>query len=198
MSSPQETKERNIDLSNITGPVCVKVGDLEINIDADGNTTIASADIAQRLLPRKACKIGEKLPDGWVVMGISPDTGTVFSAEPSSSALQRHQTWHAGEEHAKQLEKEGHKNARQPSLRELRTIFEDVVRAGRNTNAQLLVGSRKRSTYWSNASHWEGMDFSALRNIDAEGAGQESWVKQSEAQAYVRCIRDEPSLKISM
>lgn len=149
----------------------------------------APASVAQG---DQQCAIGSALPDGWVVMGISPDTGQVFSAEPADEVLRGNHTWHQGEGLAKLLRTVGHENARQPSRGELSVIYNNIIKAGRNACAQ----------FNTNDIYWSGVGVRA----DAEGDlawcldlndGRGNFQKECHrAVGRVRCVRDEPHLKL--
>ena len=83
-----------------------------------------------------AYQVGDVLPDGWIVGPVSPRTGQPIAIEPVSGSLDGCQTWHKGEMHALLLRKEGHLRARQPDNGELRAIYNSIVIANRNVNAQ--------------------------------------------------------------
>lgn len=146
------------------------------------------------------CSIGDQLPDGWVIAGISPDTGTVFSVEPEDQGLMGYHTWHAGVEHVETLRSEGHrsKDARLPSRKELNVIYNEIVEAGRNNNAKMNVNDHSPyGKYWSSKS-------AAARSPDEE---EQAWlqyfsdgnrvadVKENEC-ARVRCVRSEPNITL--
>lgn len=141
-----------------------------------------------------AHEIGAKLSDGWIVMGVSPDTGDVFSAEPVLHVLKGYQSWHSGENRAHKLRKAGHDNARQPSPGELSAIYNHVIKAHRNHHADFNTSTcTPYGVYWG--------------AIQKPGAANDAWVQYMDdgrsnfgitrfSNARVRCVRDEPALKI--
>ena len=153
-------------------------------------------ETTQSSVDAKAYSIGDTLPDGWVVGGTSPTTGKIFSVEPVAGALDRYQTWHTGEDRAKTLLAEGHENARQPDMAELNVLYNDVVRADRNQNAQLNTrGSSPFGIYWSSEAHPANPDIARVQYF-GDGCCRGASYKDN-AIARVRCVRDEPGLTLA-
>jgi hypothetical protein len=137
-------------------------------------------------------EIGDVLPDGWVVGPVSSDTGKPIAIEPASTALDGYKTWHQGEEHAARLRGQGNANARQPSEGELSAIYNDVMKAGRNGNAKLSTsGSNPYGEYWASTTHPDLRDGARVQSF---GDGLRRWNYKDDADARVRCVRDEPGL----
>lgn len=145
----------------------------------------------------KAYYIGNVLPDGWVIGPRSPKTGVVMAIEPVSGALDGYQTWYDAEYHAKELREQGHANARQPSADEdndeLNAIYNEIVKAGRNGNAKLST-SEYSSRYWSSTTSPGGWVYARLQCLC--GGGRVGYTK-GYRHAGVRCVRDEPGIKLA-
>jgi len=176
------------------------LGDVDVTVVTSGHGQITKhAPVEEQdnlqTVTKEAYNIGDVLPDGWVVMGLSKDTGMPFSCEPAESALDGYQTWHTGEGHAVKLRDAGNQNARQPSDKELNTIWEDVVKAGRNDNAKLNTnGSAPYGKYWSSTPDPTNSDGARVQYL---GDGSRYWVYKVYRNARVRVVRDEPSLKLA-
>lgn len=104
----------------------------------------------------QAYRIGNPLPDGWIVGAVSSATGKPIAIEPLSSALQGYQTWDTGQTHAKKLKKSGHKNARLPDDDELGDFFDHTMlnrSAMEKIHQDLLQKTKEflihKSTTWS-------------------------------------------------
>lgn len=134
--------------------------------------------------------IGDELPDGWVVVGVSPDTKSVFSIEPYYNVSPDLQTWHTGENHAANLRNGGHNNARLPTQGELSHIYQNVVKPDRNHNARLSAGD-----YWSCAHRNTGHALLAQR-VDLFRKAWQTEADCNAKNARIRCVRDEPSVKV--
>jgi hypothetical protein len=148
---------------------------------------------------KRAYNIGDVLPDDWVVGPRSPKTGIVMAIEPVSTALDGYKTWHQGEDHAAELRGQGHANARQPSADdnndELNAIYNDVVKAGRNSNAKLNTsGSDPCGKYCSGTTEPGQRDSIRIQYFD-DGTKYLSF--KVDALARVRCVRDEPGLTLA-
>ncbi len=159
-------------------------------------------------------RIGELLPDGWIVGPASPRTGIVMLIESPSTVIKLAYKWHRklsdeyfswllGEKHAEELRQQGHANARQPSVRELYAIYNDVVIAGRNSHAQYSTGRGSRvyirgdyswGKYWSGELE-RGGERAIHMNFGAS-AQQASDSKDDHLRAYVRCVRDAPGIRL--
>lgn len=148
---------------------------------------------------KRAYNVGDVLPDGWVVGPRSPQTGIVMAIEPVSGALEGYKTWYQGEDHAKELREKGNANARQPGADnnndELNSIFNEVVKAGRNQKAQFNAsGSDPYGRYWSGTSHPVYRDYARMQYF---GDGIRGGYFKVYAYARVRCVRDEPGLMVA-
>lgn len=176
------------------------LGDVDVTVIASfGSRIMKRASVAEQdntqTVTKEAYNIGDVLPDGWVVMGLSKDTGMPFSCEPEEGALDGYQTWYTGEDHAVKLRDAGNQNARQPTDEELNTIWKDVVKAGRNDNAKLNTdGSRPHGRYWSSTSDPHDSDFARIQYL---GAGPRDCHDKAGWDARVRVVRDEPGLKLA-
>lgn len=143
---------------------------------------------------KQAYNIGDVLPDGWIV-GPVGDMGIVMSIEPVSGALDGYKTWHQGEKHAAELRGQGNANARQPSANELNALYNNVVKAGHNGNAQFNTGSsHPYGLYWSSTPSPDYRDDARIQYL---GVGNRYWHYKGNVSARVRCVRDEPGLTLA-
>ncbi len=93
------------------------------------------------------------------------------------------------------LRGEGHANARQPSEGELNAIYNDVVKAARNGNANLDTSDhRPYGGYWSSTPFRFHPDGARVQYF---GDGYTYWDFKDHANALVRCVRDEPGLTLA-
>jgi len=160
------------------------------------------------------CNIDEELPDGWVVSGVSPNTGMVMSSEPVEQALRGPQTWHDAMKHAADLCRDENRGARVPSCAELTVMYNNHVKIGKNEKAKLDFSS----VLWSSSSagvKWKKMygtssgssfynetpEAIAVAFEKSSGEVKEHSLHKGNAgcedkHAIARCVRDEPCLTL--
>ena len=167
----------------------------EVKIKGAHGQIAVKANAAIKVDEEKSYNVGDSLPDGWIVGPISPDTGKPVALEPVSSAIEGFRTWHQGEEHARFLLSEGNTGARQPSEEELSAIYNKIIKAGRNHNAKLKVRDTPLcGSFWSGTT-CEDEQLAAQAQDLVKGIRY--WIYKGRPDAYVRCIRDEPGLKLA-
>jgi hypothetical protein len=90
-------------------------------------------------------KVGDKMPDGTVYAGISPDTGKAMYTTPrgAGSAL----TWKRALAFAARLDAHGHQDWRVPTQGELNVLFQNRAAIGGFDTP----GSNPAGWYWSSS-----------------------------------------------
>jgi hypothetical protein len=88
-------------------------------------------------------KVGDKMPDGTVLAGISPDTNKPMYATPADASLTM--TFNEAQEYASKLAAHGHKDWRVPTKAELNVLFNNRVAIG----GLEISGSNPAGWYWS-------------------------------------------------
>jgi hypothetical protein len=86
---------------------------------------------------------GDKMPDGTVFAGISPDTNKPMYATPADASLTM--TFNDAQEYAAKLDAHGHKDWRVPTKAELNVLFNNRAAIGRFD----ISGSHPAGWYWS-------------------------------------------------
>ena len=86
---------------------------------------------------------GDKMPDGTVFAGISPDTNKPMYATPADASLTM--TFNDAQEYAAKLDAHGHKDWRVPTKAELNVLFNNRAAIGGFN----LAGSNPAGWYWS-------------------------------------------------
>jgi hypothetical protein len=92
-----------------------------------------------------APRVGDKMPDGTVFAGTSPDTGVAMYATPADAPLTY--TFYQAMEYAAKLDAHGHRDWRVPTLGELEVLFQN--RAGISGFNE--TGLNPESWYWSSS-----------------------------------------------
>jgi hypothetical protein len=104
-------------------------------------------------------KVGDKMPDGTVLAGISPDTNKPMYATPADASLTM--TFNEAQEYAAKLDAHGHQDWRLPTKAELNVLFNNRAAIGGFN----VVGSYPAGWYWS-ASPLNDLGASCRRLID--------------------------------
>ena len=86
---------------------------------------------------------GDKMPDGTIYAGFSPDTGRAMFATPADAPLTM--TFNAAQEYAANLDAHGHKDWQVPTKAELNVLFNNRAAIGGFD----LNGSFPAGWYWS-------------------------------------------------
>jgi hypothetical protein len=127
-------------------------------------------------------EIGDKMPDGTVLAGISPDTNKPMYAASADASLRM--TFNDAQQYFAQLNAHGHKDWRIPTKAELNVLFENREK-GALKGTFNSTASDDASYYWSAAL----------------GKGSRAWIQQfSDGHHYydnfewygkcsVRCVR---------
>jgi Protein of unknown function (DUF1566) len=124
-------------------------------------------------------KVGDKMPDGTIYAGVSPDTGKAMYAMPQDGSLLM--TFNAAAEHVAKLDAYGHHDWRMPTSAELNVLFNNRAAIGGFT----LTDSNPTGWCWSAS----GFEFNkslmwAQRLSDGfQGA------RYKDEYSTVRCVR---------
>jgi hypothetical protein len=93
--------------------------------------------------PPAAPKVGDKMPDGTIYAGISPDTGKSMYAAPRDVSLMMQ--FNQARDYAARLDAHGHKDWRIPTKAELNVLFNNRAAIGGFD----ISGSYPAGWYWS-------------------------------------------------
>jgi hypothetical protein len=164
--------------------VAVRGYGVKVEIDPDGNVTVYSHRSVKMLPPEaaantstEALKIGAKMPDGSVYVGVSPDTGKKMYATPKDGSLTC--TFNEAGEYAAKLEAHGHKDWRVPSKAELDVLFQHRAAIGGFDT----TGSDPAGWYWSSSRYDY---YSAWAQRFSDGSQDLNF---SNGQSALRCVR---------
>ena len=92
-------------------------------------------------------EIGERMPDGTVYAGISPDTGKAMYATAADAPLTF--TFNQTQKYAANLDANGHKDWRVPTRAELNVLYENRAAIGGFND----TGSTPAGWYWSSSQY---------------------------------------------
>ena len=101
----------------------------------------------------KRAQIGDKMADGTIYAGFSPDTGKNMYAMPADAP--RGMTFKQAKAYAAALDAHGHKDWRVPSVAELQALFDNRSAIGGFNETGLLFAGY----YWSGSPYTEPNQF---------------------------------------
>jgi hypothetical protein len=90
---------------------------------------------------------GDKMSDGTIYVGTSPDTGKAMYTTPTDAP--KIYTYNQAQNYASSLEAHGHRDWRIPTKAELRLLFDKRLEIGGFD----LTGSKSTGWYWSSTIH---------------------------------------------
>jgi hypothetical protein len=112
--------------------------ELDVSFHRKAHTESAASGAA-------APKPGDRMEDGTLYAGISPDTGKPMYATPADAPLTY--TFNQAKDYAAKLDAHGHKDWRVPSKSELNVLFQDRAAIGGFNE----TGSDPAGWYWSSS-----------------------------------------------
>jgi hypothetical protein len=149
-------------LSGIKIPVAVSYEDLEQKIYTPSFRTVGpvldlrdvTGEVAKPKIPANTnqcaasnqssgASVGDKMPDGTVFAGISPDTNKPMYATPADASLTM--KFNEAQEYATKLDAHGHRDWRVPTKSELNVLFNNRAAIGGFD----VSGSGPAGWYWS-------------------------------------------------
>jgi hypothetical protein len=185
-------RTREILLGDDFGDVAVKVNGVRVEVHTDGSIlayTNKSVDAYTNgpvqvhpaanddLKAQAAPRVGDKMPDGSVYAGISPDTGKPMYTTPASAPLTM--KWKQAMDYAAKLDGHGHQDWRVPTKSELNVLFNNRAAIGGFD----ISGSNPAGWYWSSS---QGSNYGAWDQRSSDG-GQLNDGK--DVDSSLRCVR---------
>ena len=134
-------------------------------------------------------EIGDKMPDGTIYAGISPDTHKPMYATPADAPLRMH--FNQAQDYADNIDFLGHQDWRVPTRGELNVLFDNRAAIG----GFRLIGSDPAGLYWSssqdNGSRWQPYDYEDWnKSIQRFSDGyQASFIFPDRHRLSLRCVR---------
>lgn len=188
-------KAREISLGEEFGDVAVKVNGVRVEVHTDGsilaytkngrvdaytNGIVQVHPVANddgKLKVTRAPQVGDKMDDGTVLAGISPDTNKPMYATPADAPLTY--TFNQARKYAANLDANGHKDWRTPTAGELKVLFKNRAAIGGFNE----IGSFPAGWYWSSSQN---------RDLNAWGQrfsdGDQDYYGKNHASS-LRCVR---------
>jgi hypothetical protein len=114
--------------------------------------------ISSEDFPAKSVSVGEKMKDGTIYAGISPDTGKPMYVTPADAPLTY--TFNQAQKYAAKLEAHGHKDWRAPTTEELNVLFENQAAIGgfkvTVIDGVIVASDDEAEWYWSSTRDGTG------------------------------------------
>ena len=160
-------KAKEISLGSDFGDVAVTVNGVRVEVHTDGSIlayTNRSVDAYTNgpvqvhpaanddAKAKAAPQVGDKMPDGSVYAGISPDTGKAMYATPADAPLTY--TFNAAQKYAAKLDVHGRQDWRVPTKGELNVLFQNRAAIGGFD----ISGSDPAGWYGSSSQHNYGLN----------------------------------------
>jgi hypothetical protein len=184
-------KTKEISLGDGFGDVALKVNGATIQVHADGsiqaytsgnvdaytNGSVKLHPAANDSSATAEPKTGDKMPDGTIYAGVSPNTGRAMYATALDASLTM--TFNEAKEYASKLDAHGHQDWRVPTKGELNVLFNNRAAIGGFNE----TGSDPAGWYWSASQNGT---WSAWAQRFSDG-GQDNSPK--DIRSSVRCVR---------
>jgi len=144
--SGYQGKAKEISLGEDFGDVAVKVNGVRVEVTMDGNVKISLvANDDDKAAASTEPKIGDKMPDGTVFAGISPETNKPMYATPADASLTM--TFNDAKGYAALLDAHGHRDWHVPTKAELNALFNNRAEIGGFN----VSGAYPDGWYWSSS-----------------------------------------------
>jgi hypothetical protein len=149
-------KVREISLGEDFGAVVVSVNGARIAVGADSHVIVSTRGGVELQLAANdhtkaegsaPPKPGDRMADGTVYAGISPDKGKAMYATPDDAPGTY--TFNQAQEYAEQLDGYGHRDWRVPTKSELNVLFNNRAPIGGSD----VSGSNPAGWYWSSSQN---------------------------------------------
>jgi hypothetical protein len=116
-------------------------------VKATAAATLEAGGFDPAIAEPKPPQMGDKMPDGTIYAGVSPDTGKAMYAMPSDAPLSY--TFNEVQKYPKKLDVYGHQDWRVPTKVELNVLFNNLAAIGGFN----VTGSNPAGWYWSTSSY---------------------------------------------
>jgi hypothetical protein len=126
MSGERAKKEVQVSVGQDLSTAVIRGGKVEVS--PDNNVVVKPARTNDSAATKATPKVGNKMEDGTVEAGISPDTGKAMYVTPADAPLAY--TFNQAMEYAAKLDAHGHQDWRVPTKGELNVLFQNRAAIG--------------------------------------------------------------------
>jgi len=160
------------------GGITVELSDNgDVTVHTNGNVKLRPAANDHAKPESTEPKIGDRMADGSIYAGTSPDTGKAMYATPADAPLTM--KWKAAMEYAAKLDAHGHDDWRVPTKSELNVLFQNRAAIGGFD----VSGSNPAGWYWSSSQDYDYFAW-AQRFSD----GDQNYFYETSVSS-LRCVR---------
>jgi hypothetical protein len=174
-------RAREITLGDDFGDVAVRVNGVRVEISHDGFVTTKASpanDTGTKPKASTASQIGDKMADGTIYAGVSPDTGKAMYATPQDAPGTY--TFNQAAQYVGNLDAHGHHDFRAPSKSELNVLFNNRAAIGGFN----VTGSNPAGWYWSFSPY--GNDGAWAQRFSD---GHQVYSDRDDGYSSLRCVR---------
>ena len=184
----REISLKEISLGEDFGDVAVKVNGVRVEVHTDGSVDAYTAGTVKVHSPANDTgktatgspaepKAGDRMADGTVYAGTSPDSNKPMYTTPADAPLTY--TFNQAQKYAEKLDAHGHKDWRAPTKAELNVLFKNRAAIGGFNE----TGSNPAGWYWS-SSQYNLISAWGQRFSDGH---QDGYIKFNDSS--LRCVR---------
>ena len=148
----------------------------DATVDANTGPPVNMHPLLRDATAQSEPKPGDKMPDGTIYAGISPDTGKPMYTTPADAPLTM--TWKAAMKYAAKLDAHGQKDWRVPTEGELNVLFNNRAAIG----GFKVTASGPSGWYWSSTEDCYAAWFQRFRD------GVQNWNDEYN-ESSLRCVR---------
>ena len=189
------SKAREISLGEDFGDVAVKVNGVRVEVHTDGSILAYTkngrvdaytdgdvqvhhvANDDSKLKVTTTPQVGDKMDDGTIFAGVSPDTNKPMYATPADAPLTY--TFNQAQKYAANLDANGHKDWRAPTKGELNVLFNNRAAIGGFNE----TGSDPAGWYWSSSQGYYGDAWDQRFSDGSQNASFKGY------DSSLRCVR---------
>ena len=185
----RSSKAKEISLGDGFGDVAVKVNGIRVEVHTDGSVDAYTDGAVEVHSPANDTgktatgapaepKAGDRMADGTVYAGTSPDSNKPMYTTPADAPLTY--TFNQAQKYAEQLDAYGHKDWRAPTKAELNVLFKNRAAIGGFN----ISGSNPAGWYWSSSQYnfslvaWDQRFSDGTQNTNYKGS-----------DSSLRCVR---------
>lgn len=174
----------NIDAHTTQGSITA-YSDKPVQLKAPVPEQTNAIAVQEKSGAKRGLEVGDKMEDGTIFAGVSPDTGANMFVTPQDApgTLQ----WKAAMNYAADLDANGHKDWKLPTKAELDVLYQNRDKGALKSTFD-ESGSSIAGWYWSSTAHGYDSGWASMQRFSD---GNRNWGEKG-YEASVRPVRSEP------